>query len=46
MYCASCTEHRRVDHRHKDSTYEVTVMRPRQEQPLATVGCAICEKRK
>jgi hypothetical protein len=49
IYCASCTEARsearRIDHRHKNSMYVVTLLR-RRELPIQQVRCKKCQKSK
>ena len=48
IYCASCTNSKRIDHRHKDSTYTVKFIR-RNKLPVgphSPVQCAKCRKSK
>ena len=45
IYCASCTQDKRIDHRHKDSMYVVKVIR-RTNLPVSEnspVQCAKCQ---
>ena len=48
IYCASCTNSKRIDHRHKDSTYAVKLIRKTSlpVSPLSPVQCAKCRKSK
>ena len=42
IYCASCTNSKRIEHRHKDSTYVVKLMRRALLPARPTVQCWKC----